>query len=131
MRSKADIGPEVTRRPVPDGAGAARHRPEVAHVDSTAVGSRKLGVDRPDTGLLRFLKLIRALTVGLKCWVPTRNSAMVAESACITCSVKRIVIGVTPVARGYEMRSLECPQCRNLFRLVVRHRRPYSKTLGN
>jgi hypothetical protein len=30
MRSKADIGPEATRRPVPDGAGAARHRAEIA-----------------------------------------------------------------------------------------------------
>jgi transcription elongation factor Elf1 len=56
---------------------------------------------------------------------------MDAEFECITCNVKRIVIGVTPVARGYEMRSLECPQCSNLLRLVVRHRRPYTpKTLG-
>ena len=34
---------------------------------------------------------------------------MDAEFDCIACNVKRIVIGVTPVARGYEMRSLECP----------------------
>jgi hypothetical protein len=53
-----------------------------------------------------------------------------AEPECIACNVKRIVIGVTPVARGYEMRSLACPQCSNLLRLVVRHRRPHSKTLG-
>jgi hypothetical protein len=65
MRSKADIGPEATRRSVPNRAGAARHRAEIARVDSTAVGSRKLGVDRPDAGFLRSLKLIRALTVGL------------------------------------------------------------------
>jgi hypothetical protein len=32
-----------------------------------------------------------------------------AEPECITCNIKRIIIGVTPVARGYEMRSLECP----------------------
>jgi len=53
---------------------------------------------------------------------------MAAESECIVCSVKRIVIRVERVARGYEMRSLECPQCSSLLRLVVRHRRPY--TLG-
>jgi len=52
---------------------------------------------------------------------------MDAESECIACNVKRIVIGVTPVARGYEMRSFECPQCSNLHRLVVRHRRPNSR----
>ena len=34
---------------------------------------------------------------------------MDAELECIACNVKRIVIGVMPVARGYEMRSLECP----------------------
>jgi hypothetical protein len=51
---------------------------------------------------------------------------MDAESECIACNVKRIVIAVTPVARGYEMRSLECPQCSNLLRLVVQHRRPYT-----
>jgi DNA-directed RNA polymerase subunit RPC12/RpoP len=55
---------------------------------------------------------------------------MNAESECSACHVKRIVIGVTLVARGYEMRSLECPQCSNLFRFVVRHRRPNFKTLG-
>ena len=52
-----------------------------------------------------------------------------AESECIACNVKRIVIAVTPVARGYEMRSLECPQCSNLFRIIVRQRRRNSKTL--
>jgi hypothetical protein len=49
---------------------------------------------------------------------------MDAESECIACNVKRIIIGITLVARGYEMRSLECPQCNNLFRIVVRQRRP-------
>jgi len=51
-----------------------------------------------------------------------------AEFECIACNVKRIVIGITPVARGYEMRSLECPQCSNLLRLVLRS--PRAKTLG-
>jgi hypothetical protein len=55
---------------------------------------------------------------------------MDAEFECIACNVKRIVIAVTPVAKGYEMRSLECPQCSNLLRLVLRHPRSYSKTLG-
>jgi hypothetical protein len=41
-----------------------------------------------------------------------------AESECIACNVKRIVIAVTPVATGYEMLSLECPQCSNLLTLV-------------
>ena len=45
-----------------------------------------------------------------------------AESECIACNVKRIVRAVTPVATGYEMLSLECPQCSNLLMLVVPHR---------
>jgi hypothetical protein len=55
---------------------------------------------------------------------------MDAEFDCIACNVKRIVIGITPVARGYEMRSLECPQCSNLLRLVLRSTRSSVKTLG-
>jgi transcription elongation factor Elf1 len=51
---------------------------------------------------------------------------MDAEFECIACNVKRIVIAVTPVARGYVMRSLECPQCSDLFRIVVRHRRSHA-----
>jgi hypothetical protein len=38
-----------------------------------------------------------------------RWGAMNAELECIACNVKRVVIQVTLVARGYEMRSLECP----------------------
>ena len=53
--------------------------------------------------------------------------AMDAEFECIVCNVKRIVIEVMPVARGYEMRSLECPQCSNLFEIVVRQPRPNSR----
>jgi transcription elongation factor Elf1 len=49
-----------------------------------------------------------------------------AEFECIVCKVKRIVIELTPVARGYEMRSLECPQCRNLFEIVVPRRRSHA-----
>jgi hypothetical protein len=43
------------------------------------------------------------------------------EPECIACNVKRIVTAVTPVAAGYEMLSLECPQCSNLLMLVVPH----------
>jgi transcription elongation factor Elf1 len=49
---------------------------------------------------------------------------MDAEFECIACNVKRIVIAVTPVAKGYEMRSLECPQCSNLLRLVLQNAWP-------
>jgi hypothetical protein len=52
---------------------------------------------------------------------------MPAEPECIACNVPRTLIQVTPVARGYEMRSLECPQCSNVFRLVLRHPRPRAK----
>ena len=55
---------------------------------------------------------------------------MDAESECIACNVRRIVIGVTLVARGYEMRSLECPKCSNLFRIVVPQRRPVRNRLA-
>jgi transcription elongation factor Elf1 len=49
-----------------------------------------------------------------------------AEFKCIVCNVKRIVIEVMPVARGYEMRSLECSQCSNLFEIVVPRRRSHA-----
>jgi len=51
---------------------------------------------------------------------------MVSDATCIACNVKRIVKGVTPVARGYVMQSLECPRCSNLFEIVVRHRRSHA-----
>jgi transcription elongation factor Elf1 len=51
-----------------------------------------------------------------------------AEYECIVCNVKRIVIEVMPVARGYEMRSLECPQCSSVFKIVVRRRRSHAST---
>jgi DNA-directed RNA polymerase subunit RPC12/RpoP len=54
------------------------------------------------------------------------TAALVSEATCIACNVKRIVKGVTSVARGYVMQSLECPQCSELFRIVVRHRRSHA-----
>ncbi len=54
------------------------------------------------------------------------TAAMVSEATCIACNVKRILKEVTPVARGYVMQSLECPECSELFRIVVRHRRSHA-----
>ena len=90
--------------------------------------SRKPLIDRHR--VTTALKLILALNswpqIQLK-----ESRAMDAEFDCIACNVKRIVIGVTPVARGYEMRSLACsPNVATSHRLVLRHRRRYSKTLG-
>ena len=55
---------------------------------------------------------------------------MDAEFECIACNVKRIIIGVSPVARGYERRSLECRQCNNLLGFVIWHRRPHPNAVG-
>jgi DNA-directed RNA polymerase subunit RPC12/RpoP len=54
------------------------------------------------------------------------TAAVVSEARCIACKVKRIVKGVTPVARGYVMQSLECPKCSDLYRIVVRRRRSHA-----
>jgi DNA-directed RNA polymerase subunit RPC12/RpoP len=54
------------------------------------------------------------------------TAAVVSEATCIACNVKRIVKGVTPVARGYVMQSLECPKCSDLYRIVVRRRRSHA-----
>jgi len=56
----------------------------------------------------------------------TVTAAMVSEARCIACNVKRIVKGVTPVARGCVMQSLECPQCSDLFEIVVRRKRSHA-----
>jgi hypothetical protein len=45
---------------------------------------------------------------------------MNVEPNCIACNVTRTLINVLPVKNRHEMRSFECPQCRSLFRLVVR-----------
>jgi DNA-directed RNA polymerase subunit RPC12/RpoP len=55
-----------------------------------------------------------------------KGKAMDSGPKCSACNVKRIVIGISPVARGYVMQSLECPQCSDLFRIVVRHRRSHA-----
>ncbi len=45
---------------------------------------------------------------------------MDVEPNCIACNVARTLISVSPVKNRHEMRSLECPECRSVFRLVVR-----------
>ncbi len=39
---------------------------------------------------------------------------------CITCNVEQMLTSTTPVANGHEMRQFECPQCKGVFRLVIR-----------
>ena len=51
-------------------------------------------------------------------------------SICGSCNVERKPIRVTPVARGYELRVLKCPECTSILRLVIRHPRPDHKTLA-
>jgi hypothetical protein len=49
------------------------------------------------------------------------------EPNCIACNVTRTLINVLPVKNRHEMRSFECPECRSLFRLVVRREpRPFA-----
>jgi transcription elongation factor Elf1 len=51
---------------------------------------------------------------------------MASEATCIACKAKRVVKGVTPVAKGYVMQSLECPKCSDLYRIVVRRGRSHA-----
>ena len=45
-----------------------------------------------------------------------------SEHTCSSCQVERVVREVTPVIRGYVKKTLECPKCKSVLRLVVRHR---------
>lgn len=47
---------------------------------------------------------------------------MDTEPKCIACNVDRSLIGVMPVRNRHEMLSYECPNCRSIFRLVVRRK---------
>jgi hypothetical protein len=40
---------------------------------------------------------------------------------CGSCQVERAIIAVTPVIRGYAMKAFECPNCKSVLKLVVRH----------
>ena len=44
---------------------------------------------------------------------------MDAESECSNCNVARILKTVTPFARRCRLRSLECPKCRSVLRIVA------------
>ncbi|MGA9091777.1 MAG: hypothetical protein WB420_22040 [Bradyrhizobium sp.] len=48
---------------------------------------------------------------------------MTAEPICIVCNVERKLTEITPVRNRHEMLNYECPQCRSIFRLVVRRER--------
>jgi hypothetical protein len=50
---------------------------------------------------------------------------------CYSCQVERAVRAVTPVIKGYAMKALECPKCKNVLRLVVRHRFPRGTTFNH
>jgi len=91
----------------------------------------KLGSEALTTAMLELSLAIRKLprlqidAMGGSC-KGTVTAAMVSEARCIACNVKRIVKGVTPVARGCVMQSLECPQCSDLFEIVVRRKRSHA-----
>ena len=52
------------------------------------------------------------------------------EHTCSSCQVERAAIAVTPVVRGYAMKTLECPKCKSVLKLVVRHRWPLGTTFN-
>jgi hypothetical protein len=52
---------------------------------------------------------------------------MDAAPHCVLCSVKRILISVSPTEE-HEIRAFECPQCNTVLRLVVRHDRDLPTT---
>jgi len=44
---------------------------------------------------------------------------MSAESRCFACEIERHPIEVVPIADGYDLRSLKCPRCGSIMRLVT------------
>ena len=54
-----------------------------------------------------------------------------SEHECGSCQVERSVIAVTPVITGYAMKALECPNCKNVLKLVVRYRFPHNTTFNH
>jgi hypothetical protein len=44
---------------------------------------------------------------------------MTAAPICITCNRERTLIGITPGRNRHDVRSYECPDCKDVFRLVV------------
>lgn len=52
---------------------------------------------------------------------PSREVAtnMVAAPHCITCNLERTLISIQPGRNRHDVRSYECPDCKDIFRLVV------------
>lgn len=44
---------------------------------------------------------------------------MLAAPHCITCNLQRTLISVQPGRNRHDVRSYECPGCKDIFRLVV------------
>ena len=44
---------------------------------------------------------------------------MVAAPHCMTCNLERILKNIQPGRNRHDVRSYECPGCRDTFRLVV------------
>ena len=39
-------------------------------------------------------------------------------AVCLICQVERKLIGLSPIAERYQLRSFECPVCKNVLDLV-------------
>ena len=44
---------------------------------------------------------------------------MVTAPHCMTCDLERILVSIQPGRNRHDVRSYECPGCRDTFRLVV------------
>jgi hypothetical protein len=44
---------------------------------------------------------------------------MAAAPICMTCNLERTLISIKPAKNGHDMLQCECPNCRNIFRLVM------------
>jgi hypothetical protein len=44
---------------------------------------------------------------------------MAAAPICMTCNLERILISIKPAKNGHDILQYECPNCRNIFRLVM------------
>ena len=44
---------------------------------------------------------------------------MASAPICITCNVERRLISIQPARNRHDMWQYECPNCRDIFRLVV------------
>jgi hypothetical protein len=42
-----------------------------------------------------------------------------ATPICITCNLERTLISIQPGRNRHDVRSYECPDCKDIFRLVV------------